>query len=148
MKLYLIIMTAIFILMQFIRVDRTNPSYDENKEIKAPKEVANILRRSCYDCHSYKTKWPSYSSIAPLSWTISDHVNTGREILNYSIWDNYDEDTKIKKLRRTIQTLNTSIMPLPSYLWIHSDAKLSKDDKKILIDWSKKELDKMGVKTF
>ncbi len=148
MKLYFIILAVIFLAMQLIQPDRINKKVDSSLEINAPKKVEAILKRSCYDCHSFETKWPSYSAIAPLSWTIADHVKTGRAILNYSLWKSYDDDKKIKKFQRTIQTLRTNIMPIPSYLWIHKDAKLSKKDKELLINWSREELKKLGVKTF
>ncbi len=148
MKIYATIMITIFALMQLIQIDHDNPKSDPKKEIKAPKAVMSILKRSCYDCHSSDTVWPKYSYIAPLSWTIGDHVHTGRKILNYSNWKDLDNDTKAKKFRRTIQTLNTALMPLPSYLWIHKDTKLTKQDKEILINWSKEELKKLGVETF
>jgi len=148
LKIYFGILIAVFIVMQFIRPTMENPPVVHDKELKAPKEVMSILKRSCYDCHSNETKWPAYSSIAPLSWTIADHVNTGREILNYSEWSDYSKEKKAKKFERTIQTLNTGLMPLPSYLWIHKDAKLSPKDKKILKSWAKDELSKLGVDTF
>jgi len=148
LKIYFGILAAIFIAMQFIRPTMENPPVVKKKELVAPKEVISILKRSCYDCHSNETKWPSYSSIAPLSWTIADHVNTGRKTLNYSQWNDYSDEKKAKKFERTIQTLNTGLMPLPSYLWLHKDAKLNPKDKEILKTWAKDGLSKLGVETF
>jgi hypothetical protein len=141
-------MTILFIAMQFIHPKTTNPPIDKSLELKATKEVKDILKKSCYDCHSFETKWPIYSKIAPLSWLVVDHVNVGREVLNYSTWNKLSKDEKIKKLKRSLQTLRSGMMPLPSYLWAHPEAKLSKNDKNILGGWLKSELKKFGVESY
>jgi len=148
MKIYLSIITITFLALQLIRPEMINQKVDENLTISAPNKVVNILKRSCYDCHSNQTTWPLYSNIAPISWIVAQHVNVGREVLNYSDWNSYDKDKKIKKLQRTIQTLNSKIMPLPSYLWIHKNAKLDQKNKEILQNWAKEELEKLEAPTF
>ncbi len=148
MKTYLIVLSVVILAMQLIRPERTNPTADKALEIQTDPKVMKILKRSCYDCHSNETKWPVYSAIAPFSWTIASHVDTGREVLNYSTWKQLDDNTKVKKLQRTIQTIGTGVMPLPSYTWIHKDAKLTKADRELLHQWAKKELGKLGVKVF
>jgi len=74
------LMAAVFVLIQFIPVARTNPPVEG--EISASPEVMSILRRACYDCHSNETRWPWYSKIAPVSWLSVKDVNEGREHLN------------------------------------------------------------------
>ena len=124
-----------FIVIQFIPMDvparvETNAQY----EIEAPKKVMNILKRSCYDCHSNYTTYPWYDRIAPASWFVKNHVKKGREVVNFSVWNNYE----IKKQKFFIKKLEKSIiirMPMPSYLWLHKEATLSKEDKKLLKKW-------------
>lgn len=135
MKRALLIFLIVFILMQFIRLDQTNYAVEKNLEIKAPLEVITILKKSCYDCHSNEVKWPWYSQIAPFSWTITSHVNNGRKWLNFSIWENYTEDEKTKKLKGIYRTAY-AIMPLPTYLWLHKEADLSKEERNLLRDWT------------
>ncbi len=142
MKKTLIALVLILIAIQLIRVEKTNPVIDENIKLTAPKEVMNILKRSCYDCHSNETKWPWYADFAPLSWSIVNHVNDGRKALNFSNWKNIPKDIKTKRLKRAIKTVNNAMMPLSSYLWLHKEAILSKKDKEILTQWFKKELEK------
>ncbi|NNE99745.1 MAG: cytochrome C, partial [Pyrinomonadaceae bacterium] len=64
--------------IQFIRPDRTNPPFDEalaiESSLKIPSDVDAILSRSCNDCHSNKTEYPWYSNIAPISWSVVDHI--------------------------------------------------------------------------
>ena len=40
-------------------------------DVDAPAEVAAVLRAACYDCHSHETRWPWYSRVAPVSWSIA-----------------------------------------------------------------------------
>lgn len=137
--------TAIFtvivlILIQFIHVDKTNPKVDDQLEVKAPEDVMNILKKSCYDCHSYETKWPSYSNIAPISFVVASHVKDARRAMNFSTWKVIDSKIKEERLKRAIQTVNNGMMALPSYIYAHKNAKLDNDEKKILSAWFKEEL--------
>jgi hypothetical protein len=66
---------TVFILIQFVPVNRDNPSVDLELVLKAPPEVTSILENSCYDCHSNQTNWPFYSYIAPVSWLVARDVN-------------------------------------------------------------------------
>ena len=139
--------TAIFtiislILIQFIHVDKNNPKVDKQLEVKAPKDVMGILKRSCYDCHSDETKWPAYSNIAPISFVVASHVKDARAAMNFSTWKVIDSKIKVQRLKRAIQTVNNGMMALPSYIFAHQNAKLTKEEKSILTTWFKKELEK------
>lgn len=131
------IIVLVFIIFQFIPYgkEKTNPKTDKTLEIKAPKNVMTILKNSCYDCHSYKTKWPWWSYVAPASWSISDDVAGGRKALNFSIWNSYPP-TKQEKLKKEIYRTVAGPMPLPQYTWVHKNAKLSKNDIKIVRNWA------------
>ena len=94
MKRALLIFLIIFVVMQFIRPNKENSAVDKNLEIKAPLEVMNILKTSCFDCHSNEVVYPWYSSIAPFSWVISTHINNGKKALNFSTWENYSPELK------------------------------------------------------
>ncbi|VAY88051.1 hypothetical protein MNB_ARC-1_753 [hydrothermal vent metagenome] len=128
----------VFILLSFqlIQVDKTNPKYSKQYEIKASKEVMSIFKRACWDCHSNQTIWPWYSNIAPLSWEISRHVKLGRSYLNFSIWETYTKEQKLKKLEEIYRTIYAA-MPPKNYIKWHEKAKISKKDIKLIRDWTK-----------
>ncbi len=127
---------AIFILIQLIPVNRDNPP--ESVPIKAPQGITQILERSCYDCHSNRTKWPWYSYVAPISWLVARDVHEGREHLNFSVWDGSDAE-EIKELSEEfIKVLQEDEMPLWFYLPLHPQARLSEIDKQLLIEWAEK----------
>ncbi|CAM3819227.1 heme-binding domain-containing protein [Arcobacter cloacae] len=135
MKLALLIFLIIFIVMQFIQPNKENIIVDKNLEIKAPTEVMTLLKTSCFDCHSNETTWPWYSKIAPFSWVVANHVNTGRKALNFSTWENYSPQLKEEKLKAIYRTAYAS-MPLPSYIYAHEEANLTKEQRSMIRDWT------------
>lgn len=137
MKKFLLFLLVIFIGIQFVpmNVPAEVPTKAE-EELQAPEEVHAILKRACFDCHSNHTNFPWYSSIAPASWFTKMHVKEGREHMNFSTWANYDDEKKLKYLQKIPKAINNDKMPLPSYLLVHSEAKLSDEDKKVVSDWA------------
>jgi Haem-binding domain len=78
--------------------------------------------RACYDCHRNETEEPWYSNIAPISWAVSDHVNSGRSKLNFSEFDKPQEQAT-----KSADVTDEGGMP-PSYytqFGLHSSAELS-----------------------
>jgi len=139
-----IIFSVVFLIsLQFIQVTQTNPKVDENIALHTSKDVMKILKKGCYDCHSYNTNWPSYSKIAPISFFVTSHVNDARAALNFSKWDEIDNNIKKLRLKRAIVTVKNGRMALPSYLSMHKEAVLSQTEKKVLLKWFQKELSKI-----
>lgn len=133
-----IILWVIFplIAIQFINLDVPQTlSTDAKMQIQAPKEVMNIFNRACVDCHSNHVNYPWYDRIAPITWYVQQHVKNGRKVLNIDKWNSYNSAKKIKILEK-IPDATKIRMPLPSYLWLHPNASLSKKDKKILNQWA------------
>ena len=131
----------LIVLMHVFQIDKENPPVDPSiyliTVMEPPLEVANILKASCYDCHSHETEYPWYTNIAPFSWWIGHHIEEGREHLNFSEWANYEEKKALHKLEEMYEEVEEGEMPLESYLWIHSEAKLSKRQSAALINWVK-----------
>ena len=117
-------------------------SLDNGNEIEAPKEVMEILNRSCYDCHSNSIVYPWYTHIAPISWYTKNHVANGRVVVNFSIWKDYDREKQYKVIESLPKSLLVR-MPLPDYIWTHPKAKLSPKEKEILTKWAKKLTDEL-----
>lgn len=136
LKLLLIILATVFILIQLIPVNRSNPAFNKTTEIQAPPEVLEILKTSCYDCHSNETVWPTYSYVAPISFFISNHVQEGRKELNFSEWSSYPLKKQQKKLEEMQEEIAEEKMPMPVYLFMHSHAKLNAEQKMILQKWT------------
>ena len=140
-KRILLGLLAVFVIMQFFRIDKTNPPVDASKDFiklnNPPAEVAQILSSVCYDCHSHETKYPWYTNIAPVSWWVKGHINHGRGDLNFSKWADYDAKRKDHKLEECYEELEKKAMPLKSYTWAHSNARLTDEQRALMVDWFK-----------
>lgn len=131
----------LFVAAQFVRPAKTNPVFDEANAIQVhvemDAEVSAILSRACYDCHSNKTDWPWYSKVAPMSWLVISHVNDGRRHLNFSEWEKYDRSKAVKKLHEIDEEVGIKAMPLSSYTLLHSEARLSDQERTLVSNWAK-----------
>lgn len=142
-----IVLAVVFLGMQAVQPERTNPPVDESKTLYAlintPPEVRAIIDRSCTDCHTHNTRWPWYSYVAPTSWLLADDVQEGRSHLNLSTWDQYSASRAIAKLDMMCQEVLDEKMPFPPYLIMHPGAKLSQEEIDLLCDWVETERDKL-----
>ena len=90
------VLVVMFALAQLANPSRTNPPILPGHDVSAtnalPPQIVALLHASCYDCHSYETKWTWYSHIAPVSWLIASDVKGGREHVNFSDWPNNHPD--------------------------------------------------------
>ena len=131
----------IIIILQFFRIDKTNPEINLDNDFititNPPAEISAMLKSTCYDCHSNETRYPWYSNITPISWWVKDHIDEGRDELNLSEWGAFKFKRKDHKLEEMIELIEDGEMPLNEYTWTHADAKLSIEQKNKLIDWLK-----------
>ncbi|HEV7905762.1 MAG TPA: heme-binding domain-containing protein [Pyrinomonadaceae bacterium] len=143
LKLAALAVAILFVSVQFVRPNKTNPPVVQAQTIEAhvrvAPEVVSIFERACKDCHSNQTDWPWYAQVAPVSWYVADHVNHGRKHLNFSVWSNYDREQAGWLLGAICMTAERGRMPLPSYTRLHHSAKLSPLDVQTLCAWSQAE---------
>lgn len=148
LKIAVVVLFAVFIAIQFVRPDLTNPPIIQTETIESaveiPKDAAAIFERSCSDCHTNKTNYPWYGKVSPFNWFLARHIEEGRRELNFSVWNTYEKRRKKRKLDRICEQITDGEMPLPSYLWIHRAAKLSEKDVKVLCDWTESEKAKIA----
>ncbi len=113
----------------------TVPQSDFMVVNQVPATIKNRLQVSCYDCHSNNTDYPWYSKIQPAAWYLEDHIQEGKDELNFNEWAEYSDRRKNSKLRSIISQIEEDKMPLDSYTLIHKDAILSDEDKRVIIDY-------------
>jgi cytochrome c551/c552 len=106
----------------------TNPSVTGEPawDSAATRELA---AKACFDCHSNETTWPWYSNIAPISWRLQNHVDEGREKLNFSEWGTGEQETE-----DIVKVVREGEMPPWDYLIPHPEARLSDADTQTLLD--------------
>jgi Haem-binding domain len=137
MKWSAIALSTVLVAIQLVPVERTNPPTNPGtKPLDAPPEVVAVLHRSCYDCHSNETHWPWYAYVAPVSWLVAGDVKDGRAKLNFSVWGDYPSAKRASKAGSMLDEIDQGSMPLPKYVRIHADAKLSDADIAVLRKWA------------
>jgi len=102
-------------------------------------QVVRIIERSCQNCHSEKTEWPWYSYLAPMSWMIENDVQRGRSHMNLSRWNGCNPEEQREILSKMSVLVRNRAMPLPRYLLLHPDAKLSEAEVAYLYQWARSE---------
>ncbi len=138
-KNILIGLLALLLVMQLFRINKTthpvNPEKDFVTITSASPEVTGVLKQACYDCHSNQPSYPWYTNVAPVSWWIAHHIDEGQHELNFSEWGGYSEKRKNHKLEECIEMVEEGDMPLPSYTWMHKEAKLTDAQKLQLVEF-------------
>ncbi len=136
LKIAGLILLAVLVAIQFIPINKVNPPVDESlnlvsTEIISP-EAQELLKNACYDCHSNESKYQWYSNVAPVSFVLENHIVEGREELNFSEYQSYTDKKKDHKLEEVIEALNDGWMPLNEYVWLHSEADLTTEQRTML----------------
>ena len=103
--------------------DHTNPPPGEAVIWDSP-ATQQLAQRACFDCHSNETKWPWYSSLAPISWRVQHDVEKGRAELNFSAW-NARREAESDAMEDAGKTVLEREMPPRDYLLMHREARLT-----------------------
>lgn len=138
-KRLLLVLLIAFIVIQFFRPEKNIAAgisaNDITTKYAVPQNVQQILKTSCYDCHSNNTVYPWYSNIQPVAWWLKDHIDEGKRELNFSEFATYRIGRQYRKLEEINGEVKEDKMPLSSYTIIHKDAKLSNEQKLALATW-------------
>jgi len=119
-----------FLAIQFIRPQLTNPPV--TAELQTSPEVKQILKTSCYSCHSNETKLPWFDQIAPAYWIVVKDVNDGRKQLNFSEIGRLPAAQQRGILFEAVSNIQMGVMPLPSYLRVHPHAAVTAEQLAVL----------------
>jgi len=147
-KKWLLILLVALILIQFVQPARNHNGQvlqtDITRVFTVPPKVKVILAAACYDCHSNNTRYPWYASIQPGGWWLAHHINEGKEELNFSEFGSYTHRRQISKLRAIENSIKDGSMPLSSYTLMHKNARLTTEEKALVIDWLKLTRDSLA----
>lgn len=117
---------------------------DLTLQYPVPAPVLALLKRACYDCHSNYTAYPWYANIQPVSWWLTQHVNEGKQHLNFSVFGAYSAKRAGKNAEEIADEVTHHDMPLPSYTWLHPEARLTPAEIKLLVDWANALTDQLA----
>jgi hypothetical protein len=113
--------------------------------MEVPNNVQQILRTSCYDCHSNHTNYPWYTNIQPIGLWMQWHVNEGKEELNFSEFKTFTPKRQKHKFEEIEEVIEANEMPLWPYTLIHTETKLSAEQMTLLTNWAKQAAEKIIV---
>jgi len=139
LKILVIILLAAFMVIQFFK-----PSKNASEEIagnqievknQVPEDVHEILKVSCYDCHSNTTYYPWYWGVQPTAWFLNNHIQEGKRELNFSNFATYPAWKRYNKIKAIGKEVKSGDMPLFSYTLIHRNAVLNNDKKLAIENW-------------
>jgi hypothetical protein len=138
-KIAYVLLVAL-IIIQFFKPERnlstTKSANDITNKYAVPASVQEILKTSCFDCHSNNTVYPWYANIQPVAWWLADHVNEGKRELNFSEFLTYSPKKAHHKLEEVNDMVKEGEMPLQSYTIIHQNAKLNEAQKLEIATWA------------
>ena len=139
-KIVWIVILLIIVIIQIIPSGRPEVIVDNPNDLvlnnHLPDSVKSILKNACYDCHSNETKYPWYAYVAPVSWLVSQDTWMGREHLNFSDWESYTKMDKAKQLGDIGEEVGDGVMPMPIYILMHPEAKLTLRQRELMVEWS------------
>lgn len=140
LKKILLVLLIVFIVIQFFRPEKNVSAQTSRNDITTqysmPGDVKQIMDKACFDCHSNNTKYPWYAEIQPVAWWLANHVEEGKEHINYSEFTSYGLRKQYHKLEETEEMVKENEMPLDSYTWMHRDAKLTTEERQRITQWS------------
>jgi len=140
---------APFVAIQFIRPNRNNdgkvPGLVFVNLYAVPDRLDQILREACYDCHSNNTRYPWYTNFQPIGWILAGHIKKGKSNINFSEFNSYSSRRQISKLKAISDQVEDNKMPLKSYKLFHKKARLSAQEKKLIITWMRNKADSILV---
>jgi hypothetical protein len=137
----------VFVAMQFVRpTPNTSNAVQQDDLIQhfnVPANVAGILKKSCYDCHSNNTRYPWYSNVQPIAWLLEKHIRNGKTELNFNEFTTYPKRRQLSKIKSIQNSIRDGSMPLSSYSLMHPEAKISNESKALLLGWTSKTIDSL-----
>ena len=140
LKIFFYAVLIALLLFQFYpkpkkNISATTGTNDITLVHKVRADVLQVLKTSCYDCHSNNTVYPWYASVQPVALWLGNHIDEGKRELNFSEFGSYSIRRKYKKLEDITEQVKEGDMPLSSYTLIHRYAKLNEDQKLLLVNW-------------
>lgn len=135
-----ILLIVAFIIIQFIKPTKNAAPVIVANKIESkyfvPDEVKEILKVSCYDCHSNTTVYPWYSKVQPVAWYLNNHIMDGKKNLNFDEFSTYSLSRQYKKFKKIKELVRDGEMPLYAYTLLHRNAALGTGEKAKMENWA------------
>lgn len=131
----LLVVVVIIGLAQLIRpaaVENYNEDVETPDLAGVPLEVSNIIRNSCFNCHSSTPNLSWYDKITPANFLVASHIEKGKKLLNFTDWEDLPPAKRKGILYYSINKILSGEMPLASYTLVHPAAKINDQQMQII----------------
>jgi len=130
LRIGLVVAIALFVAIQLVPKRVSNPAVKAEPPWDSP-VTRRLAVAACFDCHSNSSHVTWFERVAPLSWWIANHVDEGRDALNFSEYD----PNHHRSGQKVAHEVQEGSMPPSYYTWFgqHGEAKLSQADEDALI---------------
>src|SRR5580700_553815 len=116
--------------IQFIRPALPNPPV--TADLQAPPEVKQILRTSCYNCHSNQTVLSWFDQPVPAYWLVVRDVREGRKHLNFSEIGKLPAAQQAAALYESVSQIELGAMPIQAYKRVHPESIITPEQLAVL----------------
>ena len=146
----LFVVLIVFAVIQFMQPARNQSGQVLQTEFSntysIPNNVHTLFKNACFDCHSNNTSYPWYSNIQPVGWLLAKDIKDGKAKLNFSEFGSISSRRQISKLQGVENRIKDGTMPLPVYQFMHPSARLTEEERRLLIDWIERTKDSITLK--
>jgi hypothetical protein len=125
-----VVLAIAFLAIQFIRPELPNPPVAA--DLQAPPAVKQILKNSCYNCHSNETTWSWFDQPAPACWIVAKDVKEARKHINFSEMGKLPMAQQRAALYEGVFQASHGAMPLPLYQWLHPGSAVKPEQLAVL----------------
>lgn len=116
-----------FMFVSFMVSANNNPGKTKGEPM--PENVKAIIEKSCFGCHNTDSK-----------------NDKAKEKLDFKSFDSLEKMKQIVAYKDIHEVLVKDEMPPQKFLEKFPDKKVSEDEKKILIEWAKNEIETLKSK--
>ncbi|MFM6057846.1 MAG: heme-binding domain-containing protein [Microcystis aeruginosa] len=138
------------VVIQFIHPKKNqlpvNPDQQLISRYPLPDSVNTILQKACMDCHSNNSRYPWYASLQPVAWWLDEHIRDGKKHMNFDEYTHRSLRYQFHKMEEIIEMVKEEEMPLPSYTWTHTEARLTKEERIAITQWAQLVMDTMKLR--
>lgn len=115
------VISGVLVLILLLSFSLGNTAKDD-----IPEEIGAILSSSCMGCHNEEAR-----------------SEDAKNAVQFDLWEDYRVTKKIGILGKIGEVVEEGKMPPPKFLERNPDKKLSSEHQKLLVEWTKKESERL-----
>lgn len=117
--------------------DATKKASDQIVQ-KYSHSVKSIFEAKCFDCHSSRTHYPWYYRLPGAKQLIDRDIREARKHLDMTLdFPFKGHSTPREDLEAIAKAVNRGTMPPWRYILMHSDLRLTDEEKETILEWIK-----------